>query len=81
MASMRILVHFAAERVSDHLQQIAWEIDRGRTFGVGWCPSLGGRAPSLRTIVNARHARAMFHFAKNLLQQDRICRSLIDGGL
>jgi hypothetical protein len=39
---MRILVNFEAGRVADHLHQIAWEIEEGRTFGPGWCLSLGG---------------------------------------
>jgi hypothetical protein len=34
---MRLFANFAAERVADHLRQIASEIELGRTFGVGWC--------------------------------------------
>lgn len=43
---MRIILHFtAANHVSDHLQEIAREIDQGRTFGAGWCLIIGEKCP------------------------------------
>jgi len=43
---MRIILHFATTtRVSDHLQHIAAEIDKGRTFGLGWCLADGDKCP------------------------------------
>jgi hypothetical protein len=34
---MRIIANFTANQVSEHLYQIAWDVDHGRTFGSGWC--------------------------------------------
>ena len=49
----RIVVHFTAEhkRISDHLQRIAWDIERGTTFGAGWCLLVGDACPAPGTTV------------------------------
>ena len=70
---MRILVHFeAAGHISDHLQQVASEIDKGRTFGLGWCLISDGKCPFPGSNLQGSPCRGDVSLCKRLHPVTRI---------